>query len=66
MIKFNIGGVPEHFNYCIISLIEQQRLEHSQIQLIWKENPYGTGSLCKALNEKKIRVCDTRHRRSHI
>jgi len=47
MQTITITGVPEHFNYPWIKLIEQQPL--SDIHLEWKDEPRGSGAMNKAI-----------------
>jgi ABC-type nitrate/sulfonate/bicarbonate transport system substrate-binding protein len=49
MQTITITGVPEHFNYPWIKLIEQQPLK--DIHLEWIDEPRGSGAMNKALRE---------------
>ncbi|WP_375583330.1 ABC transporter substrate-binding protein [Cyclobacterium xiamenense] len=51
MEKITITGVPEHFNYPWIKLIESQPFLKEDIQLIWEEESRGSGAMNKAIRE---------------
>lgn len=50
-MKFNIGGVPEHFNYPIKKAIEEGAFSNIGIDLVWNDVPQGTGAMCKGLRD---------------
>ncbi|NBC58748.1 MAG: ABC transporter substrate-binding protein [Bacteroidetes bacterium] len=53
MLKINIGGVPEHFNYPWLKCIESNAFQEVA-QVNWKDCPGGTGEMATALEEQKI------------
>ncbi len=56
MIELKIGGVPEHFNMPWHLSIENNEFKKEGIDLIWKDFPAGTGSMCKSLRNGDIDV----------
>jgi len=54
MEKFQIGGVPEHFNLPWYLTLRDKKYIAQGINLRWKDYPGGTGQMCKALREKEI------------
>ena len=54
MKKFQIGGVPEHFNLPWYLTLKDKEYTKEGINLRWKDYPGGTGQMCKALREKEI------------
>ena len=54
MKKFQIGGVPEHFNLPWYLTLSTKKYTKERINLRWKDYPSGTGAMCKALREKEI------------
>ena len=54
MKKFQIGGVPEHFNLPWYLTLSAKEYTKEGINLRWKDYPSGTGAMCKALREKEI------------
>ena len=54
MKKFQIGGVPEHFNLPWYLALSAKEYTKEGINLRWKDYPSGTGAMCKALREKEI------------
>ena len=54
MKKFQIGGVPEHFNLPWYLTLSAKEYTKHRINLRWKDYPSGTGAMCKALREKEI------------
>jgi len=54
MKKFQIGGVPEHFNLPWYLTLSAKEYTEEGINLRWKDYPSGTGAMCKALREKEI------------
>ncbi|MCH7414288.1 ABC transporter substrate-binding protein [Belliella sp. R4-6] len=51
MKKITITGVPEHFNYPWLKIIEQQPFLDEGYELIWQEETKGSGAMNKALRE---------------
>ena len=56
MIKINIGGVPEHFNYPWHFGIENELFKSKGIDLNWKDYPGGTGDMCKDLRSNQLDI----------
>ena len=54
MVKINIGGVPEHFNYPWHFGIKNELFKSKGIDLNWKNYPGGTGDMCKDLRSKQL------------
>ena len=54
MKKFQIGGVPEHFNLPWYLTLSTKKYTKEGRHLRWKDYPSGTGAMCKALREKEI------------
>ena len=54
MKKFQIGGVPEHFNLPWYLTLSTKKYTKEGINLRWKDYASGTGAMCKALREKEI------------
>lgn len=54
MVKINIGGVPEHFNYPWHFGIKNELFKSKGIDLNWKNYPGGTGDMCKDLRANKL------------
>ena len=54
MVKINIGGVPEHFNYPWHFGIENELFKSKGIDLNWKNYPGGTGDMCKDLRSNQL------------
>lgn len=54
MVKINIGGVPEHFNYPWHFGIENELFKSKGIDLSWKNYPGGTGDMCKDLRSNQL------------
>jgi ABC-type nitrate/sulfonate/bicarbonate transport system substrate-binding protein len=54
MKKFQIGGVPEHFNLPWYLTLREKEYTKEGINLRWIDYPSGTGAMCKALREKQI------------
>jgi sulfonate transport system substrate-binding protein len=54
MKKFQIGGVPEHFNLPWYLTLSGKEYTKEGVNLRWKDYPSGTGAMCKALREKEI------------
>lgn len=56
MVKINIGGVPEHFNYPWHFGIENELFKSKGIDLNWKDYPGGTGHMCKDLSSNQLDI----------
>lgn len=56
MVKINIGGVPEHFNYPWHFGIENDLFKSKGIDLTWKNYPGGTGDMCKDLRSNQLDI----------
>lgn len=54
MKKFQIGGVPEHFNLPWYLTLRDKEYHKDDINLRWKDFHGGTGQMCNALREKEI------------
>ncbi|MEX2591900.1 MAG: ABC transporter substrate-binding protein [Anditalea sp.] len=51
MDKIRIVGVPEHFNYPWLKIIEEQPFRKEGILLEWNDEPKGSGAMNKAVTE---------------
>jgi ABC-type nitrate/sulfonate/bicarbonate transport system substrate-binding protein len=51
MKKITITGVPEHFNYPWLKVIESQPFRKDGLELVWVDEPKGSGAMNKALRE---------------
>jgi ABC-type nitrate/sulfonate/bicarbonate transport system substrate-binding protein len=51
MIRINLAGVPEHFNFPWIQTIESGLFEAIGLDVNWTNVPEGTGKLCQLLRE---------------
>ncbi len=51
MLKINIAGVPEHFNYPWIQAIHNGLFQQVGLNVQWTNVPEGTGKLCELLRE---------------
>lgn len=49
MKKINIIGVPEHFNFPWIKVIERQPLKNEGFELVWHNESKGSGAMNKAI-----------------
>jgi ABC-type nitrate/sulfonate/bicarbonate transport system substrate-binding protein len=56
MVKINIGGVPEHFNYPWHFGIENELFKSKGIDLNWNDYPGGTGDMCKDLRSNQLDI----------
>ncbi len=56
MDKIRIIGVPEHFNYPWLKIIEEQPFKTYGTLLEWTDEPKGSGAMNKALREGKADV----------
>ena len=54
MLRVNIGGVPEHFNYPWYLALRSGAFKDQNINLRWKDCYGGTGEMCKALRSGTI------------
>jgi hypothetical protein len=52
MKKIRITGVPEHFNYPIIELIDRQPLVENDVLLEWIPEPKGSGAMNQSLRNQ--------------
>lgn len=53
MEKLIITGVPEHFNYPWIEVVASQPFMKKGIELVWRDEPMGSGAMNCALRERK-------------
>lgn len=53
MKKITITGVPEHFNFPWLQVVERQPFLSKGIQLEWIDEPKGSGAMNKSLREGK-------------
>jgi ABC-type nitrate/sulfonate/bicarbonate transport system substrate-binding protein len=51
MIRINLAGVPEHFNFPWIQTIESGLFQAIGLDVNWTNVPEGTGKLCQLLRE---------------
>ncbi|MCS4436332.1 ABC transporter substrate-binding protein [Aquiflexum gelatinilyticum] len=51
MKKITITGVPEHFNFPWLQVVEKQPFLDEGIQLVWKNEPKGSGAMNKSLRD---------------
>ncbi|WP_162340254.1 type 2 periplasmic-binding domain-containing protein [Cyclobacterium salsum] len=51
MEKITITGVPEHFNFPWLKLVEKQPFLEEDIQLVWENESKGSGAMNKAIRE---------------
>jgi ABC-type nitrate/sulfonate/bicarbonate transport system substrate-binding protein len=51
MIRINLAGVPEHFNFPWIQAIESGLFQAIGLDVNWTNVPEGTGKLCQLLRE---------------
>lgn len=56
MEKIKIVGVPEHFNFPWIEVINSQPFQSEGIVLEWKDEPKGSGAMNKDLREEKVDI----------
>jgi ABC-type nitrate/sulfonate/bicarbonate transport system substrate-binding protein len=52
MEKIIITGVPEHFNFPWLQLVEEQPFLSDHIQLVWENEPRGSGAMNRAIREE--------------
>lgn len=55
-IRFNVGGVPEHFNLPWQLAIEEGRFEKAGITVKWQDYSGGTGAMAKDLREDSLDI----------
>lgn len=53
MNQFIITGVPEHFNFPWLKVIEEQPFLSSGIELVWKNESKGSGAMNKAIRQEE-------------
>jgi len=51
MQQIIITGVPEHFNFPWLKVVEEQPFLSEGIELLWKNEPKGSGAMNKAIRE---------------
>lgn len=51
MEKINIVGVPEHFNYPWVKLVNEQPFLENDVKLIWEDESRGSGAMNHAIRE---------------
>lgn len=56
MLRINIGGVPEHFNFPWVLAQEDAAFEAQGIDLHWQDFYTGTGGMVEALKAEKLDV----------
>jgi len=56
MDRIKIIGVPEHFNYPWLKVVEEQPFQDQQVLLEWKDEPKGSGAMNKALRDKQADI----------
>lgn len=56
MVRFKIGGVPEHFNLPWRLAIEEGRFRKEGIEMHWSDMGGGTGQMIRGLENKSIDV----------
>jgi ABC-type nitrate/sulfonate/bicarbonate transport system substrate-binding protein len=52
MEKLIITGVPEHFNFPWVKVVDSQPFLADGIELVWQNEPKGSGAMNKALRDK--------------
>jgi ABC-type nitrate/sulfonate/bicarbonate transport system substrate-binding protein len=52
MEKIIITGVPEHFNFPWLQLVEEQPFLSDHIQLVWENESRGSGAMNRAIREE--------------
>lgn len=55
-MNLKVGGVPEHFNFPWIKLIESNAFSSIDVDLEWVSFPGGTGAMSEALNNEEIHI----------
>ena len=56
MIKVNIGGVPEHFNFAWYLTLKNGEYKKEGINLRWHDYYGGTGDMCKGLRSGELDI----------
>jgi sulfonate transport system substrate-binding protein len=56
MIELKIGGVPEHFNWPWLTLVESGKLRDDGIEIRWRDYPGGSGAMAAALDAGELDV----------
>lgn len=56
LVRFKIGGVPEHFNLPWRLAIEEGRFRENGIQLHWSDMGGGTGQMLRGLENKSLDI----------
>lgn len=56
MEKIKIVGVPEHFNFPWIEVVNSQPFQVEGVILEWKDEPKGSGAMNKDLREGKVDI----------
>jgi ABC-type nitrate/sulfonate/bicarbonate transport system substrate-binding protein len=56
MEKIKIIGVPEHFNYPWVRIVEEQPFREEDIVLEWMNEPRGSGAMNKTIREEQADV----------
>jgi len=56
MITLQAGGVPEHFNLPWHLAIEDDAFKKAGIDLVWTDQPGGTGQMTKALRDETLDI----------
>jgi len=56
MITLKVGGVPEHFNLPWHLAIEDEAFKNKGINLIWTDQPGGTGQMTKVLRDNTLDI----------
>ena len=54
--QFQVGGVPEHFNFPWKKAIEEKRFAAHSIDISWQDYHGGTGAMTKALREGELDI----------
>ena len=54
MKQINIIGVPEHFNFPWIKVIERQPLKHEGFELVWHNESKGSGAMNKSIRNGEV------------
>jgi len=56
MDKIKIIGVPEHFNFPWLKVVEEQPFKEEEIFLEWINEPRGSGAMNKAIREEQAEL----------
>ncbi len=57
MDEVRVVGVPEHFNLPWHLAIEDKFFEREFLNIVWRDEPGGTGAMCKALRDETTDCC---------